>query len=78
MTKEEINALYKVMFTEYPDVVSVSELKKMLRISSRYAYKLVNDGYIIGRRFGNCIKIPKINVIKYVLSLEQKTESDHD
>ena len=72
MTKAEISELYKVMFAEYPDIVSIPELCKMLDVSTRYAYKLVNDEYILGRKIGHSFKIPKINVIKYVLSLEQQ------
>ena len=30
MTKAEIKDLYKVMFTEYPDVVDAEQLGKML------------------------------------------------
>ena len=32
MTKGEIKELYQVMFTEYPDIVRVKDLQKMLGI----------------------------------------------
>lgn len=67
MTKEEMNELYKLMFTEYPDLLTIPELRKMLGVSRNTAYSLVNDGYIDALRIGNTIRIPKINVIKYVL-----------
>ena len=30
MTKEELSELYKVTFVEYPDLLTIPELKKML------------------------------------------------
>lgn len=74
MTKADIKELYKMMFTEYPDIVSIPELCSMLDVSERYAYKLVNDGYIQGRKIGHSFKIPKINVINYVLSLDGQVD----
>ena len=74
MTKAEISELYKLMFTEYPDIVTIVDLQKMLGISDKCAYKLVNDGYIVGRRIGSSIKIPKINVINYVLSVDTQID----
>jgi len=74
MTKAELNELYKLMFTEYPDIVSISTLCQMLDISDRYAYKLVNDGYISARKIGHSYRIPKINVINYVLSVDQQVD----
>ena len=39
----------------------------MLGISRHLAYDLINDGYIHGVKIGNAFKIPKVNVIRYVL-----------
>lgn len=59
--------LYKLMFPEYPDIVDVKQLQTMLGISRHLAYDLIADGYIHGIKIGNAYKIPKVNVIKYVL-----------
>lgn len=72
MTKEEIKELYKVMFIEYPDLLTIPELKQMLGVSRHTAYALVNDGYIDALKIGNAIRIPKINVIDYVLKSNLK------
>ena len=37
---------YQVMFTDYPDIVSVFQLQKMLKISRQLAYELINNGSI--------------------------------
>ena len=33
MTKIEIQALYEVMFTDYPDIVNVAQVQAMLSIT---------------------------------------------
>ncbi|MCR5803934.1 MAG: helix-turn-helix domain-containing protein [Clostridia bacterium] len=68
MTKAEISELYKVMFTEYPDLLSINELRHMLGVSKHKAYDLINDGSINAIKIGNAFRIPKINVINYILA----------
>ena len=68
MTKAEISELYKVMFTEYPDLLSINELRNMRGVSKHKAYDLINDGSINAIKIGNAFRIPKINVINYILS----------
>lgn len=46
MRKTELRELYKMMFPDYPDIVTVAQLQKMLGISRHLAYDLINDGYI--------------------------------
>ena len=66
------------MFEKYPDVVSVTELCKMLGgISKKLAYKMLANGEIFSVRVGRSYKIPKVSVIAYltgnVLSDKNKT-----
>ena len=44
MTKIEIQTLYEVMFTDYPDIVNVAQVQAMLGISRHLAYALIGDG----------------------------------
>ena len=67
MKKSELKELYQMMFPEYPDIVNISELQSMLKISRHLSYDLINDGYIRGLKIGNAFKIPKVNVIEYVM-----------
>ena len=73
MTKSEIQAMYEVMFTDYPDIVNVAQVQAMLGISRHLAYALIGDGYIRGLKIGNAYRIPKINVINYALSAQSPT-----
>ena len=59
------------MFENYPDVVEVEDLRKMLGgISKRLAYKLLAEHEIRSVRVGRAYKIPKICVIEYLLGEE--------
>lgn len=53
-------------FSDYPDVVDVEQLSKMLDISTKTAYKILKKGEIDSIRIGRDYKIAKINVIKYL------------
>ena len=46
--KGELTELYKVMFTEYPDVLTITQVQEMLGVSRHLSYDLVNDGYLTG------------------------------
>lgn len=67
MKKSELKELYYMMFPDFPDIVSVSQLQEMLGVSRHLAYDLINDGSIRGLKIGNAFKIPKVNVIEYVM-----------
>ncbi len=65
--KTDINALYGVMFTQYPDVVNISQLCEMLGgISEKTAYKLIREGKIGAFMIGKAYRIPKTNVIDFL------------
>lgn len=72
MKKTELKELYQMMFPEYPDIVTVRELREMLGISRALAYKLIDYGYIHAVKIGTALKIPKVSVINYVMSEEVK------
>ena len=74
MKKSELKELYKLMFPDYPDIVTVAQLQKMLGISRQLTYKLIGDGYIPGVKIGNAFRVPKVNDINYVLSEDGRKE----
>lgn len=57
---------YQIMFTTYPDVVTINQLKEMLGIGVTLAYRLVKNNIIGGCKVGREYKIPKANVISYL------------
>ena len=54
------------MFKEYPDVVGIDELCRMLSIGRSLAYRIVNDKTIPAKRLGKAFIIAKLDVIEYV------------
>ena len=68
MKKSELKELYKMMFPDYPDIVTVRQLTEMLGISRTLAYSLINDGDIQAVLIGVSYKIPKVSVINFVMN----------
>ena len=60
MKNFDIQTLYKLLFVDYPDIVTVRQLQVMLGISRHAAYDLLTDGSIRGLKLGNAYKIPKM------------------
>ena len=58
------------MFKQYPDVVSVAEMQKMLGVGRNTAYGLLKENKINSIRIGRVHKIPKVNIIKYLKSTQ--------
>lgn len=60
----------QVMFEDYPDVVDINGLCKMLGgISRKLAYRLLINQDIRSARIGRSYKIPKICVIEYLMRI---------
>ena len=56
------------MFTNYPDVITIDQLCKMLGIGRAKAYKLLNSNVIKAKRIGKKFLIPKKAVIEFLES----------
>ena len=58
---------YKAMFRDYPDLLTLEDLKKLLKISRKTAYKLLGENKIKHIKTGREYRIPKIYVIDYLM-----------
>lgn len=58
------------MLKEYPDVLTIKQLCKILRIGTNSAYKLIHNNTIGHIRIGHNIRIPKSCVIAYLSSAQ--------
>lgn len=74
MKSLKIEEKYKVMFSDYPDVVTVEQLREMLGISRHLAYELIVQKKIKAFVLGNSYKIPKIEIIDYILKSQEELE----
>ena len=61
------------MFTNYPDIVNIEQMRKMLGdIGVTLAYRLLKQGKIKSMKIGREYKIPKSFIIQYLL--DEKTD----
>lgn len=58
---------YLAILKEYPDVLSVQEVAKILRIGKNKAYTLVNTRVLSSIKMGGKIIIPKMRLIQFLL-----------
>ena len=57
---------YDLLFRDYPDVVSISQLSQMLGISDKTAYRLLKGNQIPHFKIGRSYRIPKLNILNYI------------
>lgn len=63
---EQMEVSYRNFFKDYPDVVSVDDLSRMLCICKVKAYDLVKSGKVHGVRIGHVYRIPKKAIFQYL------------
>ena len=59
MKQFDIQTLYKLLFADYPDIVTVRQLQVMLGISRHAAYDLLTDGSIRDSNWATPTKSPR-------------------
>ena len=60
----ESQVAYKLLFTEYPDVVNVEQMCEMLGgICDKTAYRLLKSGELMSFIVGRHYRIPKLNIL---------------
>ena len=65
----DMKETYTLMFTDYPDIVNLVQMRKMLGgISNTLVYRMLREKKIKSKKVGREYKIPKVNVIKYVMT----------
>ena len=65
----DMKGTYTLMFTDYPDIVNLVQMRKMLGgISNTLAYRMLREKKIKSKKVGREYKIPKVNVIKYMMA----------
>ena len=61
-----------IMFEEYDDLLTVSELSEALKIGNPQCYHLLSAGTIKAYKYGRVWKIPKANLISHIHSMSQE------
>lgn len=55
------------MFESYPDILNVAEVKSAVGIGKNAVYTLIKNNQIKAIKIGNTYRIPKSNLIAYVM-----------
>ena len=63
---EHADHSYRDFFAEYPDVVSVDDVSRMLNICKHKVYALLRSGQMHSVRIGHVYRIPKKAVFRYM------------
>ena len=65
---------YKLLFTDYPDVVNAEQMCQMLGgISIKTGYKLLKSGKVKSLIVGRQYRIPKLYIVEYLEIAEKST-----
>ena len=67
MSNTNKDLIYKSMFKDYPDVVTVDQLREMLGVGIKKAYELVRSGELKSVPCSKALRVPKLVVIDYIL-----------
>lgn len=62
------------MFSDYPDIMSVNDLRNALGVGRTKAYELISSGEIKSIKVGKSIKIPKVALLDYIFQSDYNTE----
>lgn len=58
---------YEIIFKDFPDVVGVDEVSKMLGICNKKVYQLIKEGVIPTIPCCRTYKMAKLHIIDYML-----------
>ena len=67
---------YIEMFRNEPDVLTVPEAAKLLRIGKNQAYELVRNGRLGAIKLGKKIIVPKLSLIDFCRNEGDKERAD--
>lgn len=62
----ELDPMYLKVFEAYPDILTVKDVCKMLRIDSKKAYKQMKSGEIKAIRLDRSVRVAKVWVLEYL------------
>ncbi len=62
--------------SEYPDVLTVENVKEILNIGRKSAYRLIEENKIRHFRIGTIIRIPKQCLIDYLKEYDAKENTE--
>ena len=61
-----IGDLYGSVLKNYPDVLNINEMCRILGISTKTGYRLLREGRIASMKVGRSYRIPKLHLLAYL------------
>lgn len=58
--------VYRMVFKEYPDILNVKQVSKLLGVSTKTIYKLINQGSLSSLKVGREFRVTKVMLMKYM------------
>ena len=62
--------IYSSILKEQPEVLTVIEVAKILRIGKNKAYSLINNGELSSIKTGNKIIVPKVCLVNFLVDVK--------
>ena len=63
------------MFQDYPDVVTVRDIKSMIGLCDKYVYRLIREGRIRAFTYNKAYRATKLAVIEYLINSERDMQT---
>jgi len=61
-----VAVMEKELLAEYPDILTIPEVAKILRITRQSVYNYISEGRIKSKRFGSSARVLKRDLIDYI------------
>ncbi len=68
--------LYRMMFQEFPDVLTINEVCKILGVSTKTGYKLISTGKLHALKVGRSYRVPKVYLFTYLCKDDQPPQEE--
>ena len=57
---------YRLMLREYPDVMDIEQMCRVLHVSTKTGYRILQEGKIRSLQVGRSYRIPKTHLLSYL------------
>jgi DNA binding domain, excisionase family len=61
-----LEEIYRVVFKDYPDILDVKQVSRLLGVSTKTVYRILGNGELESLKVGREFRVPKVNVMKYI------------
>lgn len=58
--------IYRIVFKDYPDVLTVKQVSDLMGVSTKTVYKLIKTNSLSCLKVGREFRIPKVNLMQYM------------